>query len=306
MTSVPTIYSFPKTHLVSEALADHIVAVQNAALNNMHTHRSSLSLSNLNLNMPVGKLLKRRSLKAQRQQKRRFKIALSGGSLIPVIRDGLLSRKDVNWSKWDIYFADERLVSFNSKDSIYGITKRLVFDKIPESQQPRIFHIDESSISNPAKAANDYEKELIKGFAAKDSVKLPRFDLILLGCAPDGHTLSHHPNSPSLRETNAWILPITVPSSSHPAGAAAPNRISFSIPVVTNANRVTFVVEGNVKAKIVKDIMERPDKGLPCSVINEAVCNNGGYVTWFVDDAALHDVSVLRKEYVFQVPKVKQ
>lgn len=87
--------------------------------------------------------------KIQKKQEVRFKIAISGGSLIKILHQGLLPRqKYIEWDKWDIYFADERLVPFESPDSNYGQAKREIFDLITGDKKPRIFHVDESLIDD--------------------------------------------------------------------------------------------------------------------------------------------------------------
>ncbi|GME97744.1 unnamed protein product [Ambrosiozyma monospora] len=204
-TAVPLIYCFPEFSGVAEAVADHILAAQNYALYNDYNKKvptlsntTSNSFSS-NTNLPrsnshhhsasVSKSRKEKRLQ-EKQENRRFKIGLSGGSLIQVLEEGLLKRDDIEWNKWDVYFADERLVPFDSKDSNYGKAKRKIFDKIPAGKgRPNVFPIDISLMNDPQECADQYEKTLIKGFASKDSVKLPIFDLILLGCAPDGHML---------------------------------------------------------------------------------------------------------------------
>lgn len=158
---------------------------------------------------------------------------------------------------------------------------------------PQVFHVDEKLIDNPQEAADDYEKVLIKGFANKDSVKLPMFDLLLLGCAPDGHICSLFPSHPLLREEYAWVAPV------EDAPKPPPKRITLTLPVITHSHRVTFVVEGSTKAPVIKTIMERPEKGLPSSLVNEAAA---GKVSWFVDDDALTGVYVTKKAYKIQVP----
>lgn len=188
----------------------------------------------------------------------------------------------------DIYFADERLVTFDNSESNYGLVKRLLLDNIPQDKQPKVFHVDETLLDDAQEAADAYEKILIKGFAAKDSVKLPMFDLLLLGCAPDGHTCSLFPNHELLRENLAWVAPV------EDAPKLPARRITLTLPVICHSHQVTFVVEGQVKAPIIKTIMERPEKGLPCSLVNEAAA---GKVCWFVDDEALTGVFVTKKEY---------
>lgn len=156
-----------------------------------------------------------------------------------------------------------------------------------------MFHVKESLLDDAQEAADDYEKVLIKGFANKDSVKLPMFDLLLLGCAPDGHICSLFPSHPLLREEYAWVAPI------EDAPKPPPRRITLTLPVIYHSHRVTFVVEGSTKAPVLKTIMERPEKGLPSSLVNEAAA---GKVSWFVDDEALTGVFVTKKEYKIQVP----
>ncbi|SCU92868.1 LAFA_0F13410g1_1 [Lachancea sp. 'fantastica'] len=329
-TTVPKVFAFHEFTGVAEAVADHVVnaqnmalakepyAIRNGSISGGHNAGANGSLAVPQLSGPVSRQPSTRSIsgrepstpasgssnpnirapsssKLKKIKEKRFKIALSGGSLIQVLHEGLLKRRDVQWGKWDIYFADERLVPFDSPDSNFGLTKSKILDFIDVAAygSPRVFHINESLIEDPQECADDYEKVLIKGFAGRDSVKLPMFDLFLLGCAPDGHIASLFPNfQENLRENLAWVIPVT----SAPSGPS--NRISLTIPVICHSHQVTFVVEGSTKAPVVKTIMERPEKGLPSSIVNEGAA---GRVAWFVDDDALSDVFVTKKKYKFLV-----
>lgn len=313
-TTVPKVFAFHEFLGVAEAVADHVVYAQNSALNRSLKEKknSSTSLNSVNQQaegrVGLGRASSGRSIsnaasrdssgtskKLKKDKEIRFKIALSGGSLIHVLHEGLLKREDVQWGKWDIYFADERLVPFDSPESNYGLAKREILEHIDADKYgtPNVFHIDEQLIGDPQECAENYEKILIKGFAGRDSVKLPMFDLFLLGCAPDGHIASLFPNfQENLREKLAWVVPV----ENAPSGPA--NRISLTIPVICHSHRVTFVVEGATKAPVIKTIMERPEKGLPSSIVNEGAA---GRVSWFVDDEALRDVFVTKKKYKFRV-----
>ncbi|CCF57454.1 hypothetical protein KAFR_0C04630 [Kazachstania africana CBS 2517] len=324
-TTVPKVFAFHEFSDVAEAVADYVVYAQNGALNRKVKERKP-SLAALNTSHSTGKVnelgtkrsedgegsevqrvLSSKSVRSvgndssassvrrssTKKKEVRFKIAISGGSLIQVLHEGLLKRSDVQWGKWDMYFADERLVPFNSNDSNYGQAKRKILDLIDTEKygKPNVYHIDESLIEDPQECADNYEKVLIKGFAGRDSVKLPMFDLFLLGCAPDGHIASLFPNfQENLREKLAWVVPVV----KAPSGPS--NRISLTIPVICHSHRVMFVVEGAVKAPVIKTIMERPEKGLPSSIVNEGAA---GRVSWFVDDDALTDVFVTKKTYKF-------
>lgn len=304
-TTVPLVYSFPEFLGVADAVADHVITLQNLELYDsidknqielfkrraLHQPQQA-SVSNGSLSSEAGTSSKTRKDRKKKTQKR-FKIAISGGSLIKILNQGLLKRqKEVEWDKWDIYFADERLVPFESPESNYGQAKRELLERIEGDKHPNVFHIEEHLINDPQECADHYEKLLIQNFAKKDSIKLPTFDLILLGCAPDGHVASLFPKyGEQLREKLAWCMPVL----NAPLGP--PNRITLSIPVICHAHRVTFVVEGLTKAPIMRTIMERPEKGLPSSIVNEGAA---GRVAWFVDDDALKDCyDITKKKYKF-------
>ncbi|GMM29767.1 Sol2 protein [Martiniozyma asiatica (nom. inval.)] len=262
MTTVPTLYVFPELLGVSEALTDFILTQQNHALE---------------------------------KPNKRFKIALSGGSLLHVLHTTLLHNPHVNWDKWDIWFVDERIVSQDDNDSNSGTALRLLLNEVMKNgKRPNVYTINYSMLKGDEidlqEIADQYESLLVRNFAGKDSVRLPQFDLILLGCAPDGHVASLFPGHTELREKDAWIVPV----ENAPCGPK--QRITFTLPVISHAKMVAFVVEGATKAKVMQEIMERPDKGLPGSIINEKAA---GRIVWFVDEEAVVDVVARRKRYAF-------
>lgn len=175
------------------------------------------------------------------------------------------------------------------EDSNYGLLKKELLDKIPEEWgKPTVFPIDVAHLDDVQELADQYEQLLVKSFASRDSVKLPIFDLILLGCGPDGHTCSLFPGHPLLRETDAWVAPIE-DSPKPPL-----KRITFSLPVVTHGVRIAFVATGEAKREVLKDIFEGKEaRGkLPCALVNEG---GGERVAWFTDNAAVEGVQFPRR-----------
>ncbi|KAI4863036.1 nagb/rpia/CoA transferase-like protein [Hypoxylon rubiginosum] len=223
-----------------------------------------------------------------------FKVAVSGGSLPKTLAKALLtepkSTEDtIKFDKWEIFFADERAVPLDHEDSNYGLLKKELLDKIPaELGQPTIHPIDTQYLDDTQELADQYEKTLVNSFAKGDSVKLPIFDLLLLGSGPDGHTCSLFPGHPLLRETDAWVAPIE--DSPKPP----PRRITLTLPVVTHAVKVAFVATGGGKKEIMKEIFEQGN-GLPCALVNEAT---GERCSWFVDNAAVEGVSFPRRGFL--------
>ncbi|KIX92156.1 uncharacterized protein Z520_12149 [Fonsecaea multimorphosa CBS 102226] len=225
-----------------------------------------------------------------------FRVAVSGGSLPATLAKALL-RAGHNedpalapqFSKWQIFFADERAVPLDHEDSNYGLLKKDLLDKIPPEQgTPTVHPIDVKQLDNTQELADQYQEVLMSIFANKDSVKLPIFDLILLGCGPDGHTCSLFPGHELLREADAWVAAIE--DSPKPP----PRRITLTLPVVTHAHKIAFVATGGGKKDILKKILEADDEGrsLPCGLVNEG---GGENVSWFTDDAAVEGVSFPRR-----------
>ncbi|TKX27457.1 6-phosphogluconolactonase [Elsinoe australis] len=259
MGKPPSLYSFPDVADLAPALRTYVLNQQNAALDRHGV----------------------------------FRVAVSGGSLPKTLAQALLKQgKDasdkVDFSKWEIFFADERCVPLTHEDSNYKLLKDELLDKIPEELgQPKVFPVEEKYLDDVQEMADQYEKTLVSVFAARDSVKLPLFDLILLGCGPDGHTCSLFPGHPLLREQDAWVLSIS--DSPKPP----PKRITLSLPVVLHGAKIAFVATGGGKKDIMKQILETEDgRALPCGLVNEGA---GDKVSWFTDNAAVEGVSFPRR-----------
>jgi len=182
-------------------------------------------------------------------------------------------------------------VPLTHEDSNHKLVQEELLSKIPaELGTPKVFPIDESLLDNPQEAADAYEKTLVSIFAARDSVKLPLFDLLLLGCGPDGHTCSLFPSYPQLRETGAWVL--SIEDSPKPP----PKRITLSLPVVQHAARIAFVGTGAGKKDVLKSIFESEEgRQLPCGLVNEGA---GERVSWFCDAAATEGVNFPKRSSV--------
>ena len=221
-----------------------------------------------------------------------FKVAVSGGSLPKTLAKALLVQDDdngvVDFTKWEIFFADERAVPLDHEDSNYKLLKEELLDKIPENLgKPTVHPIDVQYLDDVQEMADQYQDALMKSFAAKDSVKLPIFDLLLLGCGPDGHTCSLFPNHELLRESDAWVAPIE-DSPKPPA-----KRITLTLPVVTHGTKIAFVATGEGKKEVMKQILDTEEgRSLPCGLVNEGGAER---VSWFTDNGAVQDVGFPRR-----------
>lgn len=258
----PNLYSFANTDDLAKQLRPYILRNQNAALT--------------------------------RHEK--FRIAVSGGSLPTVLAKALLPPGNgtpddtAQFSSWEIFFADERAVPLDHEDSNYRLLKDELLNKIPqELGTPRVHTIDPAHVNDedPQELADLYQEELMRVFASKDSVKLPVFDLILLGCGPDGHTCSLFPGHELLREKDSWVAAIS--DSPKPP----PKRITLTLPVVTHAVNIAFVATGGGKKEILKQIFDAEEgRSLPSALVNQGA---GEKVSWFTDHPAVDGVTFPRR-----------
>jgi 6-phosphogluconolactonase len=223
-----------------------------------------------------------------------FKIAVSGGSLPNTLAKALLApgsgdpADTLQFDKWHIFFADERAVPLDHADSNYKLVKEELLDKIPsELGRPRVYPIDVKYLDDVQEMADQYQETLMTSFAAKDSVRLPIFDLLLLGCGPDGHTCSLFPGHELLRESDAWVA--SIEDSPKPP----PKRITLTLPVVTHGLKIAFVSTGGGKKGIMKEIFDNEEgRSLPCGLVNEGGADK---VSWFTDAPAVQGVGFPRR-----------
>jgi len=216
-------------------------------------------------------------LQAQKEaveKKGRFTVALSGGSLPKMLR-GLIGKDEVDWDKWQVYYADERAVPLDDADSNHALCQKELYSKIP-IPEANIHPIDTSLLNDLEELSDSYEKALILQFASKDSARFPIFDLILLGMGPDGHTCSLFPGHELLAEEDRWVAYLE--DSPKPPS----KRVTFTYPVINHALRVVFVATGEGKKETLATILDQPELGLPCSRVRPT----GGSVSWFVDEPA--------------------
>lgn len=208
-------------------------------------------------------------------------VAISGGSLPKILSKDLKDNKNVDFSKWHIFWADERCVAHDHADSNYLEVKKSLLNHIPAIPQENIYAINEkyAEAKDAENAAVEYEDQLRKFFKNE----LPSFDLLLLGMGPDGHCCSLFPGHPLLNENQLWVAPIT--DSPKPP----PERITLTYPVVNNSKLVVFVTAGDGKKDMVQQIIEQPEHNLPCQKVKPT----NGEVYWFIDHAAAAE---LRKE----------
>uniref|UniRef100_A0A914YIH5 6-phosphogluconolactonase n=1 Tax=Panagrolaimus superbus TaxID=310955 RepID=A0A914YIH5_9BILA len=182
-------------------------------------------------------------------------VGLSGGSMVGIMSD-VISRLDQSLKdKLRLFCVDERLVSLDDEDSNTG-----AYLKVLGNEFKKQFVIVEE-INDANKAAKEFEENL-KALKPETTESLPQFDVLFLGMGPDGHTCSLFPNHELLNYNgSSWILPIE--NSPKPP----PRRVTVSLPVCNAAKNVIFIVTGESKAEILKEIIADKSESYPAGLV---------------------------------------
>jgi len=208
-----------------------------------------------------------------------FTLALAGGST-PRKLYSLLGNdpayRDFPWNKTHLFFGDERHVPPSHIDSNYLMVNStlLASGLVPASQVHRV----RAEMPDANAAALDYDVELHTFFTQEmRSNGFPRFDVILLGMGPDGHTASLFPESKGLEEKERWVIANWVEKFK-----AA--RITFTFPVLNAARDILLLVAGADKADMLHNVLVVKRDTNPYPVQNVQPVE--GHKIWLLDRAA--------------------
>jgi 6-phosphogluconolactonase len=159
-----------------------------------------------------------------------FRIVLAGGST-PLLTYRSLSRAATNWSRWQIYFGDERCLPPDDAERNSKAAAHAWLDLIPIPAE----NIHPIPTERGAEAAAEAYAPLVK-------TALP-FDLVILGMGEDGHTASLFPGQvhPAAALTHAV----------HNAPKPPPDRVSLSAHALSRARQILILVTGAGKSDAV-------------------------------------------------------
>lgn len=93
-----------------------------------------------------------------------FRIGLSGGSLIKYLATGA-DKSSTDWSKWQLFFCDERFVDETNEESTFGQYKKFFVPKTGLTTSQFVTVDLSLSLDN---AAHAYETEILRKFGLQD------------------------------------------------------------------------------------------------------------------------------------------
>jgi len=210
----------------------------------------------------------------------RFTIALSGGSTPKSLFNLLATnaKASLPWDRMFFFWSDERHVPPTDPDSNYRMADEAMLSKVPVPPA-NVLRIEAENPDATAVAAA-YEQTIRKFFQTPDGV--PKFDLILLGMGPDGHTASLFPGTAGLTEKSHLVIANWVEK-------LKTHRLSFTLPLINSARCVAFLVSGIDKAPALRAVLEEnvPGEQYPSKLVQP----KDGKLIWFLDRAAASGLS---------------
>ncbi len=213
---------------------------------------------------------------AKKLQSLPLNLAVSGGST-PKYLFTLLAeeayRTQIPWENVRFFWVDERCVEPTDSESNFGMTydALLQYAFVPAQN---IFRMKGEDI--PDNEAQRYTHLLRKELPVKNG--FPVFDLILLGIGDDGHTASIFPNNLQILDSEKAVEVTTHPVSGQ-------KRITLTGKTINHADQVIFLVNGENKAVIIREILQQTpaSKKYPASYIH----NYAGKIDFYLDLAAV-------------------
>ena len=215
-----------------------------------------------------------------------FTLALAGGSTPKGLYAMLAAppfRSQLDWTKIRFFWGDERHVPPDHADSNFRMAHEALLSRVPVSMAH--VHRVPGELPDAQTAADQYEAVLREQFNASEP-DVPRFDFILLGMGPDGHTASLFPGARAVHETSRLVAAPRVEKFQT-------SRITFTPVLLNHARQVTFLICGKAKAETLHAVLEGPFQPdlLPAQIIGP----RDGTLTWFVDQEAAGALTFLQR-----------
>ncbi len=211
-----------------------------------------------------------------RKEHRACSIALAGGSTPRGFYRLLASepyRSQIDWDHLRVFWGDERTVPPDHQESNFRMAQETLLSRVPVPLT-QVFRIEGEL--PPKEAAVRYEAVLQQQFNLLPG-DVPRFDLILLGMGPDGHTASLFPGTFALSESCTLVAAPWVEKF-------RTYRVTLTPPVLNAAKHVLFLVSGQDKALVLQAVLEGPEDfaRYPAQAISPAT----GQLIWLVNQDA--------------------
>jgi 6-phosphogluconolactonase len=190
-------------------------------------------------------------------------IALTGGTS-PGRAYELAAQREPDWSPASLWWGDERCVPPEDERSNFRLAREALLDGLeaPPREVQRI-----RGELGAEEAAQEYDL-LLNGV---------QLDFVLLGLGPDGHVASLFPGEPTLDERERRAIPAEARLE------PLVDRVTMTVPTLSSAPAVVFIVTGEKKAEAVEHAFAHPPSpATPASLIR----STAGRTSLIADAAA--------------------
>ncbi|MFZ0128456.1 MAG: 6-phosphogluconolactonase [Candidatus Dormiibacterota bacterium] len=201
-----------------------------------------------------------------------FSIALSGGSTPRLLNELLVGgdwRGRIDWTWWNVYFADERACPPDDPRSNFHLAQTTLLSRVPID--PDRVHRMPAERPDLDAAAAEYSDLLASSLPAGPG-GAPRLDVVLLGLGENGHTASLFPGTPALNVVDRW-------ATRGLADYEPYDRMTLTFPAINAAAAVGFMVTGASKHPA---LVATARGEAPASRVRPI----DGTLAWFLDAAA--------------------
>lgn len=200
-----------------------------------------------------------------------FSLCLAGGTSPAPLYAALAARRDIDWSRGELFLGDERAVPSNDPRSNLLAAHATLLSKLPA--KPAVLH--PMYTGGDVDAAADAYAALLHARLGSERA----FDVLLLGLGKDGHTLSLHPDCTALDERARDVVALHAPPMDPPV-----DRITLTPPMVERARVVLLFAHGAGKAVAVRATLapEGDVRTTPARILHRAT----GVSLALIDEAA--------------------
>ncbi len=217
-----------------------------------------------------------------------FTLLLAGGGTPRALYELLAGESfsgRMPWSATVLFWGDERFVPPEHPESNFRAARLAMIARAPLPPE-NVHPVPTADYPDAPSAALAYDSTLREYFRKSENTiktstgNFPRFDLVLLGMGADGHTASLFPGSSALREDSRLAVAVDAPR-----GYRTAERVSVTLPVLSGAATVLFMVTGSEKRPALSAVLGDPGQArrkYPAAMVRP----HSGRLIWYLDREA--------------------
>jgi 6-phosphogluconolactonase len=207
-------------------------------------------------------------------------LVLSGGGIGIAVLEALReapARGAIDWDELDIFWGDERFLPSGHPERNETQAREALLDHV--AVDPARVHplpaSDGPDGNDPEAAAERYADLLRAHSSPEDHGPVPRFDVVLLGVGPDGHTASLFPGLAAVYDERPVVAVRGAPKP-------PPTRTTLTLSGLNAARDIWLVAAGEDKASAVALALS----GAGSSQVPAAGVHGRARTMWLLDAAA--------------------